>query len=151
MPFSAKVQEDAMVACNRHCCLCHRLKHTKMQCHHITPQSDGGDDTFENCIPLCLECHGEVMAYNPKHPIGKMYTPEEMNGTKESRMRRQLFFISFTWRSTANCLHGFVNVFLRNARKLFLRSELQSKLSSTGSGLVAAPERVRNRSRIRIS
>jgi len=33
----------------------------------------------------------------------------------------------------------------------FLRSELQSKLSSTDFALVAAPERVRNRSRIRIS
>src|ERR1700732_857697 len=83
MPFSAKVQEDAMVACNRHCCLCHRLRHTKMQCHHITPQSDGGDDTFDNCIPLCLECHGEVMAYNPKHPIGKQYSARELKRRRD--------------------------------------------------------------------
>lgn len=66
-----------------------------MQCHHITPQSDGGDDTFENCIPLCLECHGEVMAYNPKHPIGKMYTPEEL------KRRRDEWYESVTNAPTA--------------------------------------------------
>jgi HNH endonuclease len=75
MHFPAKVQEDAMVASQRHCCLCHRLKHTKMQCHHIVPHADGGEDTFDNCIPLCLECHGEVEAYNSKHPIGDEVHP----------------------------------------------------------------------------
>jgi hypothetical protein len=83
MPFSAKVQEDAMVACQRHCCLCHRLKHTKLQCHHIVPHAEGGEDTFDNCIPLCLECHGEVEAYNPKHPIGTKYTPAELKRRRD--------------------------------------------------------------------
>jgi hypothetical protein len=54
-----------------------------MQCHHIKPQADGGDDTFENCIPLCLECHGEVMAYNPSHPIGTKYTEGELRRRRD--------------------------------------------------------------------
>lgn len=34
------------------------------------PEADGGPDTFENCIPLCPDCHAEVMAFNPRHPVG---------------------------------------------------------------------------------
>jgi HNH endonuclease len=83
MSFPDKVKEEAMVACRRQCCLCHRLKHTLMECHHIVPQADGGDDTFENCIPLCLECHGEVMSYNPKHPIGTRYSPNELKRRRD--------------------------------------------------------------------
>jgi hypothetical protein len=54
-----------------------------MQCHHIKPQAGGGDDTFENCIPLCLECHGEVEAYNPSHPIGTKYTEGELRRRRD--------------------------------------------------------------------
>jgi len=28
-----------------------------LEVHHITPLSDGGDDTFENTIALCPNCH----------------------------------------------------------------------------------------------
>lgn len=72
-----------MIACQRQCCLCHRLKHTKIQCHHIIPKAEGGEDTFENCIPLCLECHGEVLAYNPMHPIGTEYKPAELRRRRD--------------------------------------------------------------------
>jgi hypothetical protein len=41
-----------------------------MQCHHIIPEADEGPDSSENCIPLCPDCHAEVMAFNPKHPFG---------------------------------------------------------------------------------
>ena len=40
----------AMVACEQRCCLCRRLKHTKMQCHHIRPIAKGGSNDFDNCI-----------------------------------------------------------------------------------------------------
>jgi len=49
-----------------------------MQTHHITQEADGGSDTLDNCIPLCLDCHGEVVSYNPKHPIGRKFSPEEL-------------------------------------------------------------------------
>jgi HNH endonuclease len=82
MPFPQSVREDALMACARRCCLCHRLKHTKMECHHIVPEADGGENTFDNCIPLCLDCHGEVCAYNPRHSVGTQY------GVKELKRRR---------------------------------------------------------------
>jgi hypothetical protein len=51
-----------------------------MQLHHIVQESNGGPDTLENCIPLCLECHEEVGSYNPGHPIGRKFTPDELRG-----------------------------------------------------------------------
>jgi hypothetical protein len=84
MPFPQSVREEALVACERRCCLCHRLKHTKMECHHIIPGADGGDDTFDNCIPLCLECHGEVCAYNPMHPVGTQYSVKELKRRRDA-------------------------------------------------------------------
>lgn len=70
MPFPLNVRLEALVRCQRHCCLCHQRKHTRLQCHHIVPDADGGPDTLDNCIPLCPDCHAEVMAFNPRHPFG---------------------------------------------------------------------------------
>ena len=57
-----------------------------MQTHHIIQEADGGSDTLDNCIPLCLDCHGEVVSYNPKHPIGRRFSPEEL------RQHRDIWF-----------------------------------------------------------
>jgi hypothetical protein len=70
MPFPLDVRLRALVACQRHCCLCHERKHTRLQCHHIVQEADGGSNAFENCIPLCPDCHAEVKAFNPRHPFG---------------------------------------------------------------------------------
>jgi hypothetical protein len=79
MPFPIDVRLQALVACQRHCCLCHERKHTRLQCHHIVQEADGGPDTFNNCIPLCPDCHAEVMAFNPRHPFGATpYHREEL-------------------------------------------------------------------------
>ena len=78
MPFSEKVKEDAMIACGRHCCICHKFCGNKMEVHHITPQKDGGEDTFDNAIPLCLFCHAEVGSYNANHPKGVKFSKSEL-------------------------------------------------------------------------
>lgn len=79
MPFPLSVRIDALVACQRHCCLCHQRKHTRLQCHHIVPEADDGPDTYPNCIPLCPDCHAEVMAFNPRHSVGATpYHAEEL-------------------------------------------------------------------------
>jgi hypothetical protein len=83
MGFSPKVSEDALVASGRCCSLCHRFCGTKMQLHHIVPTKQGGSDKFDNCIPLCLECHAEVENYNPVHPIGRRFTPTELKGHRD--------------------------------------------------------------------
>jgi 5-methylcytosine-specific restriction endonuclease McrA len=54
MSFPADVREKALVACARRRCLCHEFKGLKIELHHIVQKAEGGEDTFENCIPLCL-------------------------------------------------------------------------------------------------
>ncbi len=84
MAFPLSVRLEALVQCQRHCCLCHQRKHTRIQCHHIVPEADGGPDTLDNCLPLCPDCHAEVMAFNPRHPFGGTpYHPEELKRRRD--------------------------------------------------------------------
>lgn len=78
MPFSPKTKEDALVSCQRRCSICHKFCGTKMECHHILQVREGGDDSIDNCIPLCFDCHADVKAYNPLHPKGCAYTESEL-------------------------------------------------------------------------
>lgn len=78
MGFSEKVQVEALVACGRYCCICHRFCGTKIALHHIKQRADGGDDSFENCIPLCLDCHEDMGKADPRHVTGKHYTENEL-------------------------------------------------------------------------
>ena len=55
-----------------------------MECHHIRPAADGGDDSIDNCIPLCFDCHAEVRAYNPRHPKGCAYTESELRRHRDN-------------------------------------------------------------------
>jgi hypothetical protein len=84
--FPLEVKTKALVACRRFCCLCEQYSGIKMHCHHIVPVAKGGPDTFENCIPLCLNCHAEVEAYNDRHPMGNKFRPEEL------KQRRDTFY-----------------------------------------------------------
>ena len=84
MPFSDKVKEDAMIACGRRCCICHKFCGNKMEVHHIVPQKDGGPDDFENAIPLCFDCHAEVAAYNVNHPKGVKFSKNELKRHRDN-------------------------------------------------------------------
>ncbi|MEK7949559.1 HNH endonuclease signature motif containing protein [Luteolibacter soli] len=83
MPFSREVADEALVRCAQTCCLCRRYSGTAMQTHHIIQEASGGSNELENCIPLCLLCHEEVGSYNPAHPIGRKFTPEELRGHRD--------------------------------------------------------------------
>lgn len=84
MSFSPKVKEDALVACRRCCALCEKFCGLKIELHHIKPAAEGRDDTFENCIPLCLDHHVEVgQRYNTKHPKGTKYTEKELKRIRD--------------------------------------------------------------------
>jgi hypothetical protein len=83
MAFPDKVAERALLDSARHCCLCHVFCGTKIELHHIRQKADGGEDTYENCIPLCLNCHAEVKAYNPNHPKGRAYSESELKGHRD--------------------------------------------------------------------
>lgn len=84
MPFSEKVKKDAMIACGRSCCVCHKFCGAKMEVHHIIAQYEGGSDDFENAIPLCFDCHAEVKAYNEKHPKGIKFSPNELKTHRDN-------------------------------------------------------------------
>lgn len=71
MGFPKSVEEQALVACGRCCCICHKFCGTKINLHHIKQKADGGEDTFENCIPLCLDCHEDMGKADPKTFYGK--------------------------------------------------------------------------------
>ena len=43
---------------------CHRYCGFKMELHHIESRSKSQNDSIENAIPLCFECHAEVQLYN---------------------------------------------------------------------------------------
>jgi 5-methylcytosine-specific restriction endonuclease McrA len=83
MGFPASVVEKALLWCGRHCCVCHKFCGVKIELHHIVAKADGGEDTFDNCIPLCFDCHADVMAYNPRHPKGRKYTGSELKAHRD--------------------------------------------------------------------
>lgn len=76
--FSDDIKVRAMVACGRHCCICHKFCGNNMEVHHIKAKTDGGSDTFDNAIPLCFDCHAEVRQYDPKHPKGIKFSEREL-------------------------------------------------------------------------
>ena len=88
MGFPKEIKEKALIACKRHCVLCEREKGVNVECHHIIPRANGGLDTFENCIPLCFDCHSKVGAYNPMHPKGNKFSSEELKIRRDSFYQR---------------------------------------------------------------
>ena len=80
MAFNQKEVNNLLVQCHRRCCVCHKYCGFKMEVHHVKQRADRGDDKIENAIPLCFECHAEVLCYNPKHPKGRKYTKDELLG-----------------------------------------------------------------------
>lgn len=54
-----------------------------MELHHIQQEADGGMPDFENCIPLCFDCHADVGHYNPRHPKGKKYSTGELKAHRD--------------------------------------------------------------------
>lgn len=78
MGFSPAVKAAALAAAGRHCCICHKFCGTKIECHHIVHESEGGPDTYDNCIPVCFDCHADMRSYDHKHPKGTKYSAAEL-------------------------------------------------------------------------
>ena len=51
--------------------------------HHIVPLADGGENTYDNAIVLCFDCHADAGHYNPKHPKGTKFSLGELRKAKE--------------------------------------------------------------------
>ena len=58
-----------------------------METDHIISKDDNGDDSIDNAIPVCFECHAEIHSYNDKHPRGRKYLPEELQLHKEQWLK----------------------------------------------------------------
>ena len=84
MAFPNEVKIKALVACGRRCCICHKFCGNNMEIHHIRHHAEGGNDTFENAIPLCFDCHAEVGQYDPKHPKGTKFSDKELIGHRDN-------------------------------------------------------------------
>ena len=69
----------------RHCAACRRFKGVSVEVHHLIPKRDGGEDTLENAIVLCYECHEFAGAdyYSARHPKGSKYTVEELRRSRD--------------------------------------------------------------------
>lgn len=83
MSFPKSVSDKALVDCGRCCCICHKFCGTKIELHHIVPKADGGLDTFENCIPLCFDCHSDMGKVDSNHPKGKSYSAIELKAHRD--------------------------------------------------------------------
>ena len=88
MSFPQQVADKALAACGRCCCICHKFCGTKMELHHIKQRAFGGEDTFENCIPLCFNCHSDMGQADPKHPKGKHYNENELKMHRDNWYKR---------------------------------------------------------------
>jgi hypothetical protein len=78
MSFPQDVKTQALFSSGRHCCICHKFCGIKMECHHIIHTSEKGENTLDNCIPLCFDCHADQKSYDSKHPKGTKYSREEL-------------------------------------------------------------------------
>ncbi len=78
MGFSKEIKEQVFVASARRCCICKEFLGRNIEIHHIIQASEGGEDTYENAIPLCFDCHANAGHYNLKHPRGSKFSPEEL-------------------------------------------------------------------------
>ena len=88
MSFPQTVADKALAACGRCCCICHKFCGTKMELHHIKQEAFGGEDTFENCIPLCFNCHSDMGRADPNHPKGKHYSENELKMHRDNWYKR---------------------------------------------------------------
>lgn len=83
MAFTDTTAREVLVRSGRCCCICHRFCGTKIELHHIIPIEQRGDDSLENCIPVCFDCHADIGHYNDKHPRGRKYTSGELRAHKD--------------------------------------------------------------------
>jgi hypothetical protein len=82
--WPVKVKERVLLACARSCCVCHRFCGRNIELHHIEMESKGGKSSFDNCIPLCYDCHADAGHYNPTHPKGTKYSSSELRKHRDN-------------------------------------------------------------------
>jgi hypothetical protein len=87
MAFAPSVREEALVKSGRRCCVCHEFAGRSTNVHHIIQEADGGTNTIDNGIVLCLRCHAEAGHFNSRHPLGTKYSPTELRKHRDNWWR----------------------------------------------------------------
>jgi hypothetical protein len=82
--FSDETRIKCLLWSNRQCCLCGKSCGTDIEIHHIDREDD---NSLENAIPLCYNCHAKV---HRAAPMGSKYRPEEL------RKRRDQIYDEYT-------------------------------------------------------
>lgn len=83
--FNRDVVEGVLIRCRRHCCVCGEFCGTKIELHHIDGHEDNSED---NALPVCFNCHAEINHYNVEHPRGRKYQPSELRKLREATFRK---------------------------------------------------------------
>lgn len=50
------IKENVLLKCKKYCCKCRKYQGVNIEVHHIVPRAKGGEDSFDNAIPLCFLC-----------------------------------------------------------------------------------------------
>ena len=79
-PFSDEAKKKVLLWSDRHCCLCEKSCGVDIVVAHL---NEPEDNSLDNAIPLCYDCHGKIGRYNPDHPIGTKYKIEELKTRRE--------------------------------------------------------------------
>jgi hypothetical protein len=113
MSFPKKIADEVLVKSGRRCSICNKFCGIKIELHHIKSKSQGGEDTFDNCIPLCFDCHADVGSYNSNHPKGKKYSEKELKMHREKLYEKMEKFIpqikmnNIKWSTYPNTRFGY--------------------------------------------
>ena len=79
MAFPEAAVAQLLANCKRHCCVCWRWCGSRIHLHHIVPRADGGPDTIDNAIPVCLDCHAEIES---RSNMGRHFSQAELREHK---------------------------------------------------------------------
>ena len=83
MPFAHSVRDEVLMRSHRRGCVCHEFAGRSVNVHHIIQEADGGPNTIENAVCLCLRCHAEAGHFNPRHPLGTKYSPDGLRAHRD--------------------------------------------------------------------
>ncbi len=84
MSVPEHLADEMLAKCARHCCICRRFEPLHLQVHHIVERSEGGDDTLDNIIAVCLTCHSDV---HTQTKLTRRFTVNELKQHREQVSR----------------------------------------------------------------
>lgn len=79
--FPQKEAIQRLLWCNRHCCLCDKACGVDIELAHI--DNDPSNNSIDNAIPVCYDCHAKLGAYNDRHPRGNKFKIDEITQRRE--------------------------------------------------------------------